>query len=143
MQRPMFKIISKILLLALFISNTIYSQDLSSTKKIIAVTKEAYKAYDIRRLVINEILKTHSIRQQLVDYRRSHGDFSGVNVKPADHDFSIDYKTGVIKVDLTKVHKIFSSGDYIAMRPEIDNDYFSWQCHTNVTSNFVPMSCQE
>jgi hypothetical protein len=120
-----------------------YSQDFNSTKKLIDVTQKAYKAYEVRRLVIDEIMKTYPIQQQLAKYWIIHKNFKGIKLEPIDHGYEINQVTGVIKFDLAKASKAFNSGDYISMHPEIDNDYFNWQCQTNVTSNFVPMSCQE
>jgi hypothetical protein len=144
MERYIFKIYSFFwhIPLVFFMSNAVYSQVANPTENIITVTKKAFKAYEVRNLVIDEILKTHPIRQQVADYWRNHGNFKDVILKPADHGFAINLLTGVIKIDLTKVYKAFSPGDHISMHPEIYEGYIDWQCYSNVNSNLVPKSCQ-
>ncbi len=119
------------------------SKDASKGSQVIVSTQKAYQAYEVRKQVIDAIMKTHSVRAQLEDQWQadSHYDVTAI-IGLADGQ-SINTLTGVITVDLSKVSDAFQPGEVVAMHPEIDQGYFEWQCRSNVTTNMVPGSCQD
>ncbi len=119
------------------------SQDVVQGSQMVTSTQKAYKAYEIRGLVIDEIMKTHGLKRQLENHWRKHDGFSGFQTSGLDENQSINPKTGAITLDLSGLSPVFQSGDKITLNPEISDGYFDWQCRSNVTSNRVPGSCQE
>ncbi len=118
-------------------------EDQNQLSPVVTVTKNAYQAYAVRKLVIDAIMATHDVRTQLVDQWHAKGHYDDKAIKGLMAGQSIDTVTGVVTIDLTTVSGAFQEGDVVALHPENEAGFFTWQCRSNVSSNKVPGSCQK
>lgn len=124
-------------------SLTVNAQESNTSTNLIDITNNAYKAYTIRKLVIDQIIKAHPIKQQLADHWQENHHFTGFHIQTKNSNFSIDDNKGIITIDLVKVSHVFKDGDHIYLSPEIKTGHIDWKCQSTVTSNLVPASCQD
>ncbi|WP_223789249.1 pilin [Marinicella meishanensis] len=119
------------------------SQDAIQGGQVAVATQKAINAYEVRALVIDEIMKASGLKKQLQEHWQQRGDFAlkSVSTRTSGQNFNPD--SGVITINLSGVSDAFQAGDEITLHPQPSAGYFEWQCRSNVTTNLVPGSCQQ